>query len=133
MLCVPAILHSLSLVRRYVADVADQAELDPRRAYRLCLAVDEVITNIVMHGYGAGGRSEHIDVWNWQDGNVLNLVVEDASPPYDPRFDTMPSLDQNRIEQGLGGLGLFLARINVDNLHYERRHGRNRHTFQVVR
>ena len=50
MLCVPAILQSLSMVRRYVADVADRAELDTRRAYRLCLAVDEVMTNIVMNG-----------------------------------------------------------------------------------
>lgn len=132
MLCVPAIPHSLCLVRQYISDVTDQAELDARKAYRLRLAVDEIITNIVMHGYGSQGESEHIDVWNVQDTHVLQIVVEDTSPPYVPRFDTHPTLDHSRIEHGIGGFGLFLARMNVDSLHYERRHGRNRHTFKVA-
>lgn len=133
MLTVPAIPSSLSLIRRHVATVAEQAKLDRQRAYRLRLAVDEIVTNIVMHGYGNQGGKERIDLWTWHDRHTLNIVVEDTAPPYVPDFQPLVALDHQRIEQGLGGLGLFLAQANVDQLMYDRRHGRNRHTFQVRR
>ncbi len=133
MLTVPAVPQSLSLVRRYIAAAADQAALDRRSAYRLRLAVDEIVSNIVMHGFGNQGIMERIDLWTWHDRHMLNIVVEDSGPLYVPDFQPFASLDHQRIEQGLGGLGLFLAQANVDHLTYERRHGRNRHTFQVRR
>ena len=54
-LSVPGTLDSLAVIREYVKAAADEAGLDGRRAYRLQLAVDEIATNIVNHGYSEAG------------------------------------------------------------------------------
>ena len=117
MLCVPATPHSLSLVRCHVAEAAMRAGLDRCAAYRLRLAVDEIVTNIVTHGYGTEAAEATISVWAWTDVHALHVVVEDTSPAYAPRFEAPRVLDETC----------------VDALRYERRHGRNWHMFDVAR
>jgi len=52
---VPGVLDSLSAIGRYVLGAAWAAGLDKRAAYRLRLAVDEIATNAVLHGYQEAG------------------------------------------------------------------------------
>ena len=50
-LSVPAKLESLSKVGEYVLKAAEAANLDKKAAYHLRLAVDEMATNAIVHGY----------------------------------------------------------------------------------
>ena len=50
---VPGTLASLGLIREFVKEAAVEAGLDSMRTYRLQLAVDEIRSNIVLHGYEA--------------------------------------------------------------------------------
>ena len=49
-LTVGATLESLSAIGAFIRDAAAEAGLDSRAAYRLRLAVDEMATNIIVHG-----------------------------------------------------------------------------------
>jgi serine/threonine-protein kinase RsbW len=133
MLCVPATPHSLCVVRRYVTGVAAQAGLGRCAAYRLQLAVDEIVTNIVTHGHANRGATATVAVWTWTARCVLHVVVEDTGPAYAPDFGAPRVLDHTSVEHGSGGLGLFLAERSVDLIRYERRHGRNWHRFEMAR
>jgi anti-sigma regulatory factor (Ser/Thr protein kinase) len=48
---VPATLDSLGAIAEYVLAAAASAGLDKRASYNLRLAVDEIVTNIIVHGY----------------------------------------------------------------------------------
>jgi anti-sigma regulatory factor (Ser/Thr protein kinase) len=130
----PGNVDSLSAIGDYVAQVAAEAGLDENAAYGLRLAVDEIATNVVVHGYQQADQAGELIVSACLEDEKITLLLEDESPPYDPRQTPPPdNLDQTPEERPLGGLGVFLALQGVDAYHYEYVDGRNRHTFMMNR
>jgi len=56
----------------------------------LVLAVDEVATNIITHGYQEVGLEGDITIRAQQDANTLTVTLEDAGKPFDPRGRSEP-------------------------------------------
>ena len=134
---VEARLDALPEIRSFVGRLAEQAGLDRRAIYRLQLAVDEIATNVVIHGRPADGgddRSIALDATITRES--LTVVVEDEGPVFDPLGHTAPDADalaRPIQERPVGGLGVFLAIRGVDEFRYERRDGINRNVFVVHR
>ena len=125
-------LDSLGLIRDYVKAAATMAGLDKKRTYDLCLAVDEIATNIILHGYEDAGISGEVVVQAKMDGPTLTITLEDEGKSFNPLEKTTPTeedLTRPLEERPIGGLGLFLAIKGVDEFKYERIHGRNRNIF----
>ena len=132
----PGELESLSVIGRYVVDAATAAGLDRADAYRLRLAVDEVATNVVVHGYQEANETGSVVVAALIDDRTLTIAVEDTARPFDPTAMTLPDeeeLDLPLEEREMGGLGVMLAREGVDDFRYERVDGRNRTMIVVNR
>lgn len=132
----PATVESLAPIREYLTELSGTAGLNKRQTYNLCLAVDEVVTNIFLYGYGQSGQKGVVDVYVEMDENQIKITVEDDSPPYDPTQQKLPDeedLKKPLEERSIGGLGLFLAINNVDEFKYEYVNGRNRNIFIVNR
>ncbi|HEY9797793.1 MAG TPA: ATP-binding protein, partial [Leptolyngbyaceae cyanobacterium] len=55
-LTVAGTLDSLDAIAKYVMAVAAATGLDKKTSYNLRLAVDEIATNIIIHGYEEAGR-----------------------------------------------------------------------------
>ena len=55
-LTVSGTLDSLKTIAAYVLSAAENAGLEKKPAYKLRLAVDEIATNIIVHGYEEAGR-----------------------------------------------------------------------------
>jgi serine/threonine-protein kinase RsbW len=133
-LIVPGVLDSLSDIAAYVMSAAATAGLDKKIAYRLRLAIDEIATNIITHGYEENGLSGNIEVQAKINGSSLTIELVDTGPVYNPQLDQTPdSLDLSLEERPIGGLGVYLAARNVDKLTYERIGEQNHHTFVVKR
>src|SRR4051812_6047522 len=110
----PAVLDSLEAIGSFVLAAAGDAGLDRKATYRLRLAVDEVATNIITHGYeeAAGGQ---IVVSAVLAGGTLSLTLEDTAVPFDPRDLAVPEqIHEAAADRPVGGLGVFLALRNVD-------------------
>jgi anti-sigma regulatory factor (Ser/Thr protein kinase) len=132
----PATVESLAPIREYLTELSAAAGLDKKQTYNLCLAVDEVVTNIFLYGYGRSGQKGVVDVYAEVDENQIQITVEDDSPPYDPTQQKLPDeedLKKPLEERPIGGLGLFLTISNVDEFKYEYISGRNRNIFVVKR
>jgi serine/threonine-protein kinase RsbW len=132
-LTLPGTLNSLDSLRVCVRSAAGSAGLGETAVYRLVLAVDEVATNIVTHGYDEAGLSGAIEIWSEVDTDALRIYLEDTGAPYDPDEVRMVDIDQPLEKRVEGGLGVFLAHRCVDDLLYLNSGGRNRHTFVVRR
>lgn len=129
-LTVPGSLNSLDDVRAFVTEQAEAFGLDERHTYRLCLAVDEIATNIITHGYDENAMEGDVRVLATSTDDALEIVLEDWSPPFDPLSKKEPdNLNAPLEERAIGGLGIFLASENVDEFRYERVDGRNRNIF----
>jgi len=129
-----ATLDSLGPVRDYLKSAAQTAGLDKKATYELCLAVDEIATNIILHGYEEAGRSGVLDVHVDMGERQLTVSLEDDGEPFDPRQSKLPEdedLARPLEERPIGGLGLYLAFQGVHEFKYERAGGRNRNIFVV--
>ncbi|MBN1963789.1 MAG: ATP-binding protein [Anaerolineae bacterium] len=130
----PAALDTLDDIAAIVLKAADRVGLSRQAAYRLRLAVDEIATNIVTHGYAEHALDGVIDVLAEGDDDELVITLEDDAPAYTPDLTATPeSLDAPLEAREVGGLGLYLATLNVDEFRYDRIDNRNRHTFVVRR
>ena len=94
-LTVPGTLDSLALIREHIRAAAAEAGLDKKRAYRLELAVDEIATNIVNHGYREAGRTGDVVVRAKIDAHTLTITLEDTALPFDPRQPRAPGADRS--------------------------------------
>lgn len=133
-LTLPGKLDSLRPLRDFVHLAAGSAGLEKSAAYRLSLAVDEIATNIVTHGYDEAGLAGAIKIWSEMDADALEIHLEDTGAPYDPvKFREVADLARPLSERTQGGLGVFLAIRGVDDLQYANSGGKNHHTFVVKR
>ncbi|MGC1308570.1 MAG: ATP-binding protein [Phormidesmis sp.] len=133
-LTVPGTLDSLKDIAAYVMSVAEQAGLGKKEAYKLRLAIDEIATNIIIHGYEESGRTGNIQLTADLNEQSLTITLEDSAIPYDPYQHSYPNeqeLNQSLHERPIGGLGVFLAIEGVDEFAYEfvNNHNRNRFTL----
>jgi sigma-B regulation protein RsbU (phosphoserine phosphatase) len=96
--------------------VAEEAAQD------LDLALDEVVANIVHHGYGPGARAGIVLRLLLLD-DVVRLEVSDRAPAFNPLDSTDPG---PRSAEGAGGLGVHLVCKLMDRVEYVRENGENR-------
>jgi len=133
-LTVPGALDSLSAIGQYVMQAAAEAGIERKRAYQLRLSVDEIVTNIIVHGYQEAGRSGDVGIWAEVRPNALSIVVEDSAVPFDPWSIPEPdSLDKPIEERDIGGLGIYLAIRGVDEFRYEYAGDHNRNILTLHR
>jgi len=133
-LTVTGILDSLGAIAKYVVSAAERAGLDKKGAYRLRLAVDEIATNIIVHGYEEAGLEGCVTIAAEIDDQTLKITLEDTCKPYDPNQKETPiDLKEPLETRNIGGLGVYLAFQGVDQFIYERIDDRNRNIFIVNR
>jgi len=116
-LTVAASLDSLHEVRDFLTSTGGRLEIDPAVVSDLHLAVDEALTNIIMHGFRGRPGNIYIDVAREDDVVVVRL--RDDAPLFDPTTTTRPDLHVSPLERkSAGGYGVELVRHMVDDLRY---------------
>jgi serine/threonine-protein kinase RsbW len=100
------------------------AGLSPDVAFRLMLALDEVVSNVIRHGFEEGATHQvhvRVDV----GPTDITAVVEDEGRAFDPRDAPVPDLDASLDARRVGGLGMHLVRSTMDTIDYRRDGTRN--------
>ena len=129
-LTVPAYREYIRLVSAFVVAIAADANLPDKKAYRLRLAVDEIVTNTMMHGYGTvQGRDNEdrvVNIYGEITARTISITIEDSAPPFDITQE-MPVVDVNAPldKRDPGGLGVYLVVRYVDDIRYDYVNGHN--------
>ena len=132
----PATVNVLGDVRQFIKNAAAQAGLDRKSTYNLQLALDEIVTNIILYGYEASGLTGNVVLKSDMTEKSLVITLEDTGIAYDPHTREMPDevdLSKDLEDRPIGGLGIYLAINGVDEFNYERAGNRNINTFTVYR
>ena len=122
----------MARVAAAVEKLVAEAELGPHLGYAVELAVDELVTNVVCHGYPEG-TSGRIEVVLAVGADGVTLTVADDGYPYDPLQAPDPPLTGPLETRRLGGLGVHLVRALMDEVRYRRDGDRNIVTCTAAR
>lgn len=114
----PGRFDSLARISQFVTHVAGAAGLGPTAVFAVEMAVDEACTNIIEHAYGGEGRGD-IECTCQIDGDGLTVRLRDHGRPFDPSSVPEPDIYAGLEERREGGLGLFLIRKLMNEVHFE--------------
>jgi anti-sigma regulatory factor (Ser/Thr protein kinase) len=110
-------LDNLGRVRDFVSGQVLPDDLPGDGAGEFLLAVDEAVSNVMMHGAPSG--ESDIEVQFTRDPAALRVSIRDDAPLYDPTKVEEPGAIDSPLERSEpGGFGLVLIRRLVDELSY---------------
>ncbi len=110
-------LDDLGRVRDFINEHVPPESLGGDGAGELLLAVDEAVSNVIMHG---GSRADgRIEVQVARNPDATWVRIRDEARLFNPVAAREPDLDVSPLErEEAGGFGLALIRRLVDELSY---------------
>jgi serine/threonine-protein kinase RsbW len=112
-------LSEITRVPPWIEKLASQHELPDRTRYAMDLCLEEVLSNIIRHGYESNA-----------DGNItircltgragyVSLVVDDEAPRFNPLVFQDPRFGRSAVDIPPGGQGIPLLKQFADTIEYE--------------
>jgi anti-sigma regulatory factor (Ser/Thr protein kinase) len=118
---IPADVDRVADVRAAVREVAEACEAPIDCEDDLVQAVDEAVTNVIVHGYrGAAGD---IDIHVERVDEAIVITILDAAPTFDPGDVAPPDLTIPPQHRRPGGMGVHLMRAATDTVEHRPRPG----------
>lgn len=114
---IAADLDNLKKVRDFIEETTQLTGLADEITGELLLAVDEAVTNIIVHGCPEGGCAIELEVQG--DPGSCIIRIRDDAPLFDPTTMREPDLDIPPLERDVsGGFGVYLFKHLVDQTSY---------------
>ena len=124
----PATMESLEPFRRFVLERLQRLNMAQEVVFKIELVLEEALTNVVHYAYP--GAEGDVEVGcSLEDNKRFCLCVKDWGLPFNPLERPDPKMSEEIWERQVGGLGIYLIRHLVDELHYQRQEGGNLMTF----
>ena len=122
-------LAELSRVAESVEEFCAGLGLPPGCAFKLNVAIEELLTNTISYGYDDSARHElAIDIT--REGETIVTELSDDARPFDPLNAPPPDLESAIEDRRIGGLGVHLVKTLMDDVAYAYRDGRNHITLR---
>ena len=107
-----------------IDEVTEELQLDPEIGMSLNLALEEVVSNVILYAYPEGTNGAGQIVAN-SDGQVLVFTITDQGKAFDPTQVKEADITLSAEERAIGGLGIFIVNQIMDNVSYRRENGQN--------
>ena len=122
---IAAELKNIAALHRFVESSARDLSIGDEDLYDLRLAVEEVVTNTINHGYR--GQEGRIRVEITSDGDTVTIQLWDGAGEFNPAActPTIPGIPLS--ERPAGGRGLCLLRESVDEIRHSPAEGGGNH------
>ena len=120
----PADVREIERLTRLVRQFGELHEIPSRALYAVNLALDEVVTNVVLYGF-ENSAGQEVAVRVETAGSDLQSEVVDGGREFNPLNAPLPDLSAALEERALGGLGIHLVRSLMDRVEYRRENAKN--------
>lgn len=112
-------IQQIPQLAEFVESVAELAHLDVGLTMSLNLALEEAVTNVIMYAYPPGSDGL-VDVEAVVRKGEIHFIVSDNGTPFDPTAAPEADISLDVEDRPIGGLGIFLVRNIMDEVHYSR-------------
>ena len=128
-LCIASDLSELDRLHDAVAELGEVGDWPPDLVYQVDLVLEELIVNTMNYGYD-DDASHEIEITLTSDEDVFTVEIIDDGHAFNPLDDAPePDLDSGIEDRPIGGLGIHLMRVMMDDVHYRREENKNHLTL----
>lgn len=117
-------VREVERLNKLIRQFGELHEVPSRALYAVNLALDELVTNVVLYGFDDPG-SHAVTVRLSSEQGELVACVEDDGKAFNPLELPPPDLNATLAQRDLGGLGIHLVRSLMDDVTYAREDGKN--------
>ena len=121
----PAAVESIPKVIAFAGEELQAMGCPVKTQHLLSVATDEIMSNIVHYAYGMGIGSVTVRIEGTRDTRGAMITFIDTGVAFNPLEAPEPDVSLSADKRQEGGLGIFLAKKLVDEMHHERVDGRN--------
>jgi anti-sigma regulatory factor (Ser/Thr protein kinase) len=126
-LVISAEINNLERVCDFVSGAAQRAGLDEEAVHRCRLSVEEIVTNVIEHGYWQNvGSAETVEIRCTTADGVFKMTVIDNAPLFNPLALPDPDPSTPLWERQGGGWGIYFVKRFMDRVTYSD-HGQRNH------
>lgn len=98
------------------------------------VAVEEIFVNIASYAYATlPGAEKFADITVDLDDEGVTVILEDAGVEYNPLLREDPDVTLPAQDRSIGGLGIYMVKMSMDKVGYERKDGRNVFTVRKLK
>jgi anti-sigma regulatory factor (Ser/Thr protein kinase) len=108
----------LDEIREFVGEIARKGGFSDKDVYNIQLATDEAASNIIEHAY-ENVSNGILELSCGMQGDAITIVLIDRGESFDPSEVPAPDLKADLSDRKIGGLGIFLMRKLMDEVHYD--------------
>lgn len=108
----------LDEIREFVGAIARSGGFSDKDVYNIQLATDEAASNIIEHAYERITDGV-LELSCGVRDDLITIVLIDHGESFDPSEIPLPDLKADLSDRKIGGLGIFLMRKLMDEVHYE--------------
>jgi anti-sigma regulatory factor (Ser/Thr protein kinase) len=118
-------LSGVAVMNEQLEKMYKQWDINKDVSFSMNLALEEIVTNIINHGYG--GREEYdITIRFSLEKRNLRIQIKDSAVEFNPLdVDEPEDLGKSLDERSIGGLGIHLVKKFTDNFEYRRSKNKN--------
>lgn len=124
MLVLPNDVQEVAQLNMFVKDVCSTLNISSEVTTNVILAVEEAVVNAMNYAYPEGTQGE-IRIKAYTRSDQLSFEISDDGKPFDPTTTNDPDLTLSTEQRPIGGMGIYLMKLNMDDMKYQRVNGCN--------
>ena len=117
-------IAELERVAVFVEEVSQLLSLDSETTMNLNLALEEVVSNVILYAYPQK-MGENIIIKASSDDNILVFTITDKGDEFDPTKVEDADITLAAEDREIGGLGIFIVKNIMNEVTYQRLDGKN--------
>lgn len=124
-LTIDATIESIPAVTEFVDEQLEKYGCPVKAQAQINVAIDELFSNIVHYAYHPeiGPATVRVEVIEEPLSVIITFI--DHGVPYDPLAKADPDVTLTAEERQIGGLGIYIVKMSMDEVTYEYKNGQN--------
>ncbi len=111
-------IEELEKMRQAIQNFANMHGINTNEAYQITLAIDEICTNIIEHGFKNIPHYD-IEIAMYVENRQFIIEIHDESAPFDMRDFKKLDIKKHISNYNVGGLGIFIVTSIMDEINYQ--------------
>ena len=117
-------IEEISKLEGFMEAVGDQTGIDASLITSLNLALEEAVTNVILYAYPKDSDGL-VNIEAVLREHSIEFIITDSGAPFDPTAAPEADVTLSAEERSIGGLGIYLVRQIMDEVHYQRLDDKN--------